>query len=146
MKKTPAGITVSRLDSTGGELSADPSAGYPAPTRWVRKATWDSAHLGVTDEVTFAPDEPQVALLRWHLGTRDEVEITGGGRHFAARWKDAQIVVDSSSPVLLSTEMLPDNTVNLGQKVGADFLHRCLIVRLAEPCLTWTLQTHVAGR
>ncbi|MEA1952376.1 MAG: hypothetical protein U9N87_13430 [Planctomycetota bacterium] len=114
--------------------------------RWTRKLTWNSARLDVVDEVLFPEEKQKIAVFRWHLGTGDQVKISGSGKQFLATWKDAEITLQSSIPISVSTEMLPDNTVNLGEKVGPDFLHRCIVVRTSQPCGAWTLRTSVVGK
>lgn len=146
MRKVPAPITVRRLDGDGGEVSVDPGAGYPALARWMRKVTWNARRVTVVDEVAMAQGKSEAAVIRWHLGMRDEVKIGGSGGRFSVLWKDAEITLESSCPIRVTTEMLPDNTVNLGPKVGVDFLHRCVDVRPVEPCKGWTLKTEVVGR
>ncbi len=146
MKKAPASIKVRRLDASGGEVAVDPTAGYAAIQRWGRNVRWNAAGVDIVDEVLFAPDKPNIAVFRWHLGTRDEVTISGAGTRFVITWLDARITMESSVPITVALEMLPDNTVNLGEKVGPDHLHRCLVVRTAGPFVAWTLKTSVAGR
>ena len=145
-EKTPAPVTVHRLDAVGGDVSVDPSAGYAALKRWERKTTWNAKRLDVVDEVVFLPDTPGSGVFRWHLGTQSNVTIDGADTKFVVAWKDAEISLESSVPIGVTSEMLPDNTVNLGVKVGPDYLHRCIVVRTAEPCHAWTLKTSAVGR
>jgi hypothetical protein len=146
VKKSPASIQVRRLDGAGGEVVVDATAGYMVLEHWERKVIWDSGRLDVLDEVAFPPNKLESPLFRWHLGTRDEVEIAGGGMQFVITWKDAEITLESSAPAVVLSEMLPDNTVNLAEKVGPDFLHRCILVRTTQPCNAWTLKTSVVGK
>ncbi len=146
VKKAPAPITVRHLDRTGGEVLVDATAGYAALTRWQREVTWNVDRLKVVDEVAFPPDKLQEGTFRWHLGTQDDVTIAESGTQFVVIWKDAEITLESSVPLVVASEMLPDNTVGLGEKVGPDFLHRCILVRTARPSNTWTLKTDVVGR
>jgi len=146
VKKSPASITVRRLDNDGGEVLVDPTPGYAATKHWHRKVTFSGSRLDVVDEVVFPANKPAKALFRWHLGTRDEVTIAGSERRFVVRWKDAEITLESSVPISVATELLPDNTVNLGERVGPDYLHRCILVRTVEPTKAWTLTTGVVGK
>lgn len=143
-KKSPAPITVVRLDDTGGEVMVDPTAGYSALKRWQRRVNWNADRLDVVDEVVFPPDKPQASIFRWHLGTEDQVAIQQSGATATITWRNAKLTIESDSPFVVTSEMLPDNTVNLGRKVGPDYLHRCVVVRTAQPCKTWTLKTSVA--
>jgi hypothetical protein len=145
-KKTPAPIEVRRLDAAGGEVVVDPTAGYASLERWQRGVRWTDGEVNVVDAVRFPPDKPSLAVFRWHLGTRDEVTISGAGTRFVVTWNDARIALESSVPIAVATELLPDNTVALGEKSGPDHLHRCLLIRTEAPCDTWTLKTGVVGR
>jgi len=146
MKKSPASITVHRLDGDGGEVLVNPTAGYTAVERWHRNVTWNESHLDVVDEVVFPADELKKAVFRWHLGTQGDVRIAGNGQQFVVTWEDVEITFESSVPLSAETELLPDNTVNLGERIGPDHLHRCVLVRTAEPCNAWTLKTSVVGK
>ncbi len=145
-KKAPAKIEIHRLDGDGGEVVIDPTPGYPGVKRWTRKVSWDADRLDVEDEVVFPAEAPRAACFRWHLGTREEVNISGSGNEFRVTWKDAQITLRSSVPITVSTELFPDNTVNLGEKTGPDYLHLCVVVRTSQPCENWTLKTNVVGK
>jgi hypothetical protein len=146
VKKTPAPITVVRLDSTGGEVVVDPTAGYSALKQWLRRVRWDTDRLDVVDEVVFPADKSGVLTFRWHLGTQDQVGIDERGAKVTVTWPDAKMTLESAVPLAVTWEMLPDNTVNLGKKVGPDYLHRCIVVRTAQPCKAWTLKTSVAAK
>jgi hypothetical protein len=146
VKKSPASITVRRLDADGGEVLVDPTAGYPALQRWHRRATWNESRLDVADEVVFPLDTLKKAVFRWHLGTQGDVRIAGSDRQLVVTWKDVEITFESSVPLSVDTELLPDNTVNLGERIGPDHLHRCVLVRTAEPSNAWTLRASVVGR
>ena len=102
--------------------------------------------MDVEDEVVFSPDELDQAVFRWHLGTQDEVKLAGSDRRCVVTWKDAEITLESSIPLVVTTAMLPDNTVNLGDKTGPDYLHRCVLVRMDQPSNVWKFKTSVVGR
>lgn len=144
-RKAPAAITADRLDESGGDVQVDPTAGYPAVSEWHRRVTWDARHVEVVDRVVFPPQKPAVGVFRWHLGTQEEVEIEADGARTTVSWPDAEMTLDSSVPVAVTTRLLPDNTVNLGEKVGPDYLHRSVEVQTAAPAEEWTLRTTVAG-
>jgi hypothetical protein len=146
VKRMPAPITVVRLDSESGEVVVDPTAGYSALKRWLRRVRWDTDRLDVVDEVVFPADKSGVLAFRWHLGTQDQVGVDESGAKVTVTWPDAKMTLESSVPLAVTSEMLPDNTVNLGKKVGPDYLHRCIVVRIAQPCNAWTLKTSVAAK
>lgn len=146
VKKAPAPITVHRLDLDGGEVLVDATAGYATLRKWHRKVIWSARRMDVEDEVVFSPDELDQAVFRWHLGTQDEVKLAGSDRRCVVTWKDAEITLESSIPLVVTTAMLPDNTVNLGDKTGPDYLHRCVLVRMDQPSNVWKFKTSVVGR
>jgi hypothetical protein len=146
VKKMPAPITALRLDSAGGEVVVDPTAGYSALKRWLRRVRWDTDRLDVVDEVVFPADKSGVLTFRWHLGTQDQVGVDESGAKVTVTWPDAKMTLESAVPLAVTWEMLPDNTVTLGKKVGPDYLHRCIVVRTAQPCNAWTLKTSVAAK
>jgi hypothetical protein len=74
------------------------------------------------------------------------VGIDERGAKVTVTWPDAKMTLESAVPLAVTWEMLPDNTVNLGKKVGPDYLHRCIVVRTAQPCKAWTLKTSVAAK
>lgn len=145
MKKTPVPITVQRLDRDGGEVFVDPTAGYATLQRWHRRVIWNASQMNVTDEVVFAPNDLGKAVFRWHLGTQEDVTIVGSGRRFVVTWKDAEITLISSLPLVVTTEMLPGK-LDLGEKTSSDYLHRCVLVRMDQPLNAWTLKTTIVGR
>ena len=143
-KRTPAPITVNRLDASGGDIVVDPTTGYPGLQRWLRQVNWTARRLDVTDEVAFPTAKPGAPLFRWHLGTQEKPAITGEGKTFQVAWADGKLTLESSVPIAVSHEMLPDNTVNLGEKAGGwDYQHTCLVVRPVEKTAAWQLHTVV---
>ena len=91
-------------------------------------------------------DKPGAPTLRWHLGTQEQVRIEESGAKTTVAWADVKVTMESSSPLAVTSELLPDNTVSLGKKVGPDYLHRCIVVRTSQPCTTWRLRTSVAAK
>lgn len=102
--------------------------------------------MEVEDDVAFPEGKPQTAAFRWHLGTREDVTVSGSGKEYRVIWKDAEMTLSSSIPITVTTELFPDNTVNLGEKVGPDYLHRCVVVRMTEPGEAWKMETIVKGK
>lgn len=143
-KKGKAKIEVKRLDADGGEVTVDPTPCYPGVKRWMRKVSWGADQLEVEDEVVFPQGKPQIAVFRWHFGTREDLAVSGSGKQYCVTWKDAEMTLSSSVPITVQTELFPDNTVNLGEKVGPDYLHRCVVVRTVEPGEKWNVEAMVA--
>ena len=139
-----APITVHRLDAGGGEVTVDGIACYDGLSRWHRTVTWSSAELAVNDVVELAEGTPDIVLFRWHLGTKDEVTITGEGERHEAAWPRARIVIEGNAPLSVSQVKLPDNTLeghNGDEDPGNE--HTCIVVRSQDPCSALTLQTRV---
>lgn len=145
-KKAPAPITVHRLDSSGGEVTVDGTAGYADLKQWQRTVSWDVDQLDVADEVALPNGESGTLIFRWHLGTQEEVRLEGQGTRFTVGWAEVEMTLESSLPIVVASELLPDNTVTLGDKVGPDYLHRCVVVRTERPCRDWTLKTQVRAK
>lgn len=144
VKKTPAPVSTQRLDAQGGEVTVDPTAGYPGLKSWTRSVKWTAEALDVADHVTFPEGQQGKPLFRWHLGTQEDVAITGEGAQFHIAWADAEIALTGSAPIQVTQEKLPDNTVKLGKKENDwDFLHTCVVVRAVSPCQGFDLATHV---
>jgi hypothetical protein len=55
-KKSTAPITISTLDSDGGDIGVDVTECYPGLERWVRKIGWDAERLEVSDRVVSGSD------------------------------------------------------------------------------------------
>ena len=145
-KQAPAPITVTRLDAAGGDLTVDGTACYPGLEHWQRHVTWDEAGLRVADQVGTAAAQPAAMTFRWHLGTDEQVAVTGEGSKWQITWPDGTMALDSSVPLQVTQEKLPDNTVCLGKKDnGWDFMHTCVTVRTAGASATWELKTTVTG-
>ena len=72
--------------------------------------------------------------------------VSESGKEYRVTWKDAEMTLKSSVPITLETELFPDNTVNLGEKVGPDYLHRCVVVGMTEPGEAWKMETIVKGK
>jgi len=145
-KKMPAPIQVVRLDATGGELLVDPTPGYADAKQWQRTVAWNAEQLDVTDEVRFPPEQPRKSLFRWHLGTAEEVKPETHGRQITVSWSGATMTLDSSVPALVTTTVLPDNTIHLSETTGEIHQHRCVIVETEHAVETWTLKTRVEGK
>jgi hypothetical protein len=145
--KRPAPITVARLDASGGDVTVDATAGYPGLERWERRVTWGASGLQVKDEVRMPADKPAVLTFRWHLGTLEDASISGSGTSWQATWPEGTLRLESSVPIQVTQEKLPDNTVTLGQKDnGWDFLHTCVIVRTAGAVAAWELETAATAK
>ena len=144
--KAPATITVHRLDASGGEVTVDGTAGYADLERWQRMVTWNVDRLSVADEVALPKGKSGTLMFRWHLGTQEEVRLEGQGTRITVGWAEAEMTLESSLPIVVTSELLPDNTVTLGNKVGPDHLHRCVVVRTEGPCRDWTLKTEVRAK
>jgi hypothetical protein len=141
--RAPAPITVHRLDKDGGDVSLEPTACYPGLQSWRRQVVWSSAFVRVNDSVQMPAGKPAGMIFRWHLGTQEAPQMSVNGGNALIRGAHATILIQSDQPLAVSAEMAPDNTVNLGDRMGADFVHQCLVVKPAEECEQWNLTTTV---
>jgi hypothetical protein len=141
-------ISVRRLDATGGDVTVNPTKCYDHVKRWQRTVQWTAEELVVGDDVALEPGRDDVVLFRWHLGTTEPVAITGAGQEFTISWADAAIRLQGSAPLLVSQEMLPDNTLAppAGRQQGPDHLHFCIIVRSRDAVNALKLTTTVRPR
>ena len=139
-----APLTVIRLDTAGGEATADMSAVYSSVKKWVRHVKWSARTLVVRDEVQLKSAD--IALFRWHLGSpvkdvrwsggmikKEDVELTPG-RLTAPGYS---ITYSSDRPLTGRLETMPDVTL------GNQSEHHTLVVRSANPVTSLTLTTTV---
>ncbi|MEI6502454.1 MAG: heparinase II/III family protein [Armatimonadota bacterium] len=142
-KRAPAAITVNRLDKDGGDVSLEPTACYPGLQGWWRQVIWSSTSLRVNDSVEMPQGKPAGMVLRWHLGTLEVPQMSVNGGTALVRVDGGTILIQSDQDLTVSAEKMPDNTVNLGERVGADFLHQCLVVKPVGDCEQWNVTTTV---
>jgi len=143
-RRAVAPLTVNRLAADGGDVVVEPTACYPGLERWRRHLTWDAAGLRVADTVSSPAAKPVAMTFRWHLGTGEAVSITGADGAWQVTWPEGKLMLDSSVPVQVTQEKLPDNTLCLGKKDnGWDFLHTCVVVRTTAAAGAWELTTTV---
>ena len=72
-RKSPAPITVKRMDAKGGDVTVEAGAGYPTVARWQRQVVWTAKRMEITDVVTLK--KPGKVLFRWHLGSELSLKI-----------------------------------------------------------------------
>jgi hypothetical protein len=139
-----APITVRRLDATQGDVQVDGTACYDGLQAWTRSVSWNAAELHVHDKVALAKGE-EVIQFRWHLGTDDPVRIEGQGLHFTIAWPGAKLTLAASTPLTVSQETMPDNTLKTvpWQNFHPN-LHTCLVVRSAGKVKSLELNTSAA--
>jgi hypothetical protein len=146
--RTVAPIDVRRLDASGGDIVVDASACYDDLAKWRREVKWTAAAVEVRDDVVLAGDKAEHILFRWHLGTRNEVRISGGGGRWVIAWDSARLDIESVSELRLTQEQLPEHT--LEQRTWTeghdDQLHACLIVRTAAPIGTAGILTRITAK
>jgi hypothetical protein len=71
-------------------------------------------------------------------------DLAGEGKAWTVTWPEGKLTLDSSVPVQVTQEKLPDSTVSLGKKDnGWDFMHTCVVVRTAAAAAAWELTTTV---
>jgi hypothetical protein len=143
-----APITVTRLDSAGGEVRVDGTACYEGLSKWHRTVHWSAEEMQVTDEVAIAKvHESEFILFRWHLGTEGEVSISGDGGDYAITWPDAKIEVKGNVPLAVTQVRLPDNTLagHDGSESPKNF-HTAIVVQSREKVGGLTLTTRVIPR
>jgi len=141
-----APISVRRLDATGGDVTVNPTKCYDHVKQWRRRVQWTAQKLVATDDVELEAGGSDAVRFRWHLGTTEPVTIAGAGEGFTVSWADAAIRLQGSVPLLVSQEMLPDNTLAspAGPQQGPDHLHTCIIVRTRDDVEALKLTTTVA--
>ncbi|MBI4559036.1 MAG: heparinase II/III family protein [Candidatus Hydrogenedentes bacterium] len=125
-----APVTITHLDNDGGEVTLDGKACYDGIARWDRNVLWNAQSMTVTDDVALAEGVTNVVLLRWHLGTENEVAITGDAKSYTVTWPDARITLTTNEPLNVKQVKLPDNTLagHTGDEDPKNF-HTCLVVQ-----------------
>jgi len=109
--KTPAPITVHRLDAETGSITVTPTAGYRRLERWSRHVRWDANSLDVKDEVKVREDRVDQMVFTWHTGSSEPVTLTGSGTSWTARWPDAIVTFTASKPVTVTQEQSYNSTL-----------------------------------
>ncbi len=144
-KRAVAPLTVHRLAADGGDVTVDATAGYAGLTCWRRRVTWTARELTVADTVEFAADRREVLLFRWHLGSGAPVAIAGDGTRFTVTGAGVTLVLAGSAPLLVTQELMPDNSVVARDwdDPAPDHLHPCVVMRTATPVERLTLTTCV---
>lgn len=136
MWHTIAPLKTIRLDATGGEVEVDPSAGYPDIEQWRRRVKWSAQAMSVADTVVMAARPARVCLFRWHLGTREDVAITGGPDRWTIAWPDATIRISADAALVLTQVKMPDHTLEYRirdwAKPDVDAYHTCIVVQTQE--------------
>jgi len=147
-RKAAAPITVHRLDASGGEVTVDGAACCDHVRQWRRAVKWNSRQLTVTEDVAFADATKDTILFRWHLGTTEKVAISGDGNRFTVRWADATMSLAGSAPLVVSQQMLPDNTLGSQQADAPEPHHTCIVVQSRDAVnrLRLTTTVEVLGR
>jgi hypothetical protein len=147
--KSPAPITVHRLDAAGGDITVDVSACYAPKATWVRRVTWTATNMTVVDTVErTTADASTTPLFRWKLGTSDPVTIASDAAKPGASWPDATITIDCTEPLTLTQERLPDHTMDVFKPWNGpqdDHLHTCLVVTAPATVATLTITTRIAA-
>ncbi|MBI2441655.1 MAG: heparinase II/III family protein, partial [Lentisphaerae bacterium] len=144
-KKAVAPLTVQRLDAAGGEVTVDGTACYDGLQRWRRTVRWTINELTVEDDVALADAHTDIVCFRWHLGATQSPRIQGAGARWQATWSEATLTLESSVPLVVIEEPMPDHTLvaRTWDDPAPDHLHPCLVVRSAEPVAGLRLTTHV---
>lgn len=140
-----APITVHKLDAQGGNITVDGTRCYDGLQCWRRTVAWTAAELTVEDEVKLADTGNEIFIIRWHLGTEQEVSISGSGTRFTVRWKDADMEIQGSAPLLVAQMKLPDHTLvpRTWVEPDPDHLHTCIEIRTGEKLNEVKLLTRV---
>ncbi|UCH35767.1 MAG: heparinase II/III family protein [Armatimonadota bacterium] len=140
-----APMSVRRLGDSGGEVTVDPTKCYDDLEQWRRTVQWTADAMTVSDQVKLEAGTRQVVCFRWHLGTADHVDIMGSDDAFTVHWPDATMTVQGSGPLLVSQEMLPDNTLASGPRSSEspDHLHTCIVIRSRDAAEALRLVTKV---
>jgi hypothetical protein len=152
-RRAVAPISVRRLSRKGGDLTVNPTAGYPELKQWRRRVRWNSRRLIVSDQVTLAQGHREILTFRWHLGTKARVRIQAGEdyRRFVVEWDRARLTLSGSEALRVTQARMPDHT--LTQRGWDDPswnnpktqpAHTCLVIQTAGKAATFHLTTAVA--
>ena len=140
-----APISVNRLDASGGDITVDATKCYDGLQSWKRRVTWGANQFTVSDEVQLAPETSDVILLRWHLGTSEDVIITEEAGRYTLALNGIRISIEPSASVEISQAKLPDHT--LRTHTGDDDprnVHTCIVVRSREKAGAFTCSLRAA--
>jgi len=142
-------LVVHSLNRLGGEVEFDAAQAYEGVLKWNRHVSWDASTLRIGDTVVLHPNEPEVVLFRWHLGTSEAVSISSLPGEIVASWNGGCVRMKSECQLDVSCQMMPDHTLTmrfpeLGHE-DVDALHACLIVRTRESVAEVSIETIVTG-
>lgn len=146
-KGAVAPIAVRRLDAAGGEIMVDITAGYDGLRHWRRDVRWTTDDLTVEDDVALADTHKDIVCFRWHLGAVQPTRIQGENMRWQATWPEATLSLESSVPLVVAEEQMPDHTLvaRTWDDPAPDHLHSCLVVRSAEPVAGLRLITRITS-
>lgn len=132
--QTVAPIVVRKLDTDGGDVNINGTAGYDGLKLWRRRVLWDIDQLQVVDVVRMKDDTRRSVLFRWHLGITRRPRIQTAGTCATITWPGIQLQIDADCSIKVSCEMMPDHTMRLRawDDKRPDHLHACLIVRSSD--------------
>ena len=76
------------------------------------------------------------------------IHFRTGRNEFVVRWPDATMTLQASEPLVVSQEMLPDNTLESGPRSDAspDHLHTCIVVKGRDEAAALTLVTEIVPK
>lgn len=97
--KVAAAIAVKKMDGSGGDVTVDAGAGYPAVKSWKRHVVWTKRQVVVTDEVVLKASNN--VLFRWHLGSEQSLKIVASDEKNAVASLPAGQVVFTSPPTAM---------------------------------------------
>jgi hypothetical protein len=133
-----APTVIKRLDATGGQVSVDCAAAFPATKSYTRTITWDQNGLvRIHDAIVFKePIKPGAELLRFHTGTDLPLSISTGGSKHQINWADAEFTIASEPPVSIRQQLWPD-------AVQAPFQHSAIVVECSSAATNYDVRTEI---
>ena len=131
------------LSAAGGVVALEAGGCYEGVASWKRTVRWSMDHCEIADRVELSGEREEVVLFRWHLGTASPVQLEGAGAAWTATWSGVTCRIESSAPMVVTQELLPDRT--LPRPPGEAREHTCLVVRSTGPVASLDVQTRFGG-
>ncbi len=121
-----APIYVAALGASGGAVTVDCTAAFPAASNYVRKVQWESSGtVGISDDLTLRePVQAGAELFRFHTGSELSLGISGGETRWTVTWAGASMTLSSSLPIQVEQASLADSVTRGGR-------HQAIVIRAA---------------
>lgn len=168
--KAVAPISVDSVDSEGGTVRVAAGQSYPQLSFWNRSVNWTANEAKIVDEVKVS-ESKQKLLLRWHLGTTESAEISGGGNQFQVKVAAGRLEFPAwigewtrpgsppKDPDIMNTPEIAltvtsDRPIRVYQEQRLDHLfkfriqghkHTTVVIEVEDPTDSWRLETNVTS-